>query len=161
MSPGGAPREGDEQLMDLIREATAAQDAVPDGVVEAAREAWTWRAVDAELVALLHDSTVDDDALVGVRGAETVRALSFGAGDHMIEVEISEDGDRRRLVGQVMPQPSLGERTIVVDRLDGGALELELDELGRFEADRLPAGLVRLRTIGVEGRVVVTEWVAI
>jgi hypothetical protein len=160
MTAGGAPREGDEQLMGLIKEATAAQDAVPDRVVEAAREAWTWRTVDAELVALLHDSTVDDDALAGVRGAGTVRALSFGVGDHMIEVEISEDGERRRLVGQVMPPPGPGERTIVVDRLDGGALELELDELGRFEADRLSAGLVRLRTTDVEGRVV-TEWVAI
>jgi hypothetical protein len=160
MTAGGAPQEDDEQLMDLIREATAAQDAVPDRVVEAAREAWTWRTVDAELVALLHDSTVDDNALAGVRGAGTVRALSFGAGDHLIEVEISDDGDRRRLVGQVMPPPAPGERTIVVDRLDGGGLELELDELGRFETDRLRAGLVRLRTVGVEGQVV-TEWVVI
>jgi hypothetical protein len=156
----GGPQEADEQLLDLIREATSTQDAVPDQVVEAAREAWTWRTVDAELAALLHDSTVDDGALAGVRGAGTVRALSFGAGDHMIEVEIGEDGDRRRLVGQVMPAPALGERTIVVDRIDGPSLELELDELGRFGADRLPPGLVRLRTMGVDGRVV-TEWVAI
>jgi hypothetical protein len=59
-----------------------------------------------------------------------------------------------------MPAPALGERTIVVDRVDGPSLELELDELGRFGADRLPPGLVRLRTMGVDGRVV-TEWVAI
>jgi hypothetical protein len=160
MNAGGVPTEGDEQLMDLIREATAGQDAVPDRVVEAAREAWTWRTVDAELAALLHDSMADVDALAGVRGAGTVRALSFGAGDHMIEVEISEDGDRRRLVGQVMPPPATGVRSIVLDRIDGGVLELDLDELGRFEADRLPAGLVRLRTTGAEGRVV-TEWVTI
>jgi hypothetical protein len=156
----GGPQEADEQLLDLIREATSVEDAVPDQVVEAAREAWTWRTVDAELAALLHDSTVDDGALAGVRGPGAVRALSFGAGDHMIEVEIGEDGDRRRLVGQVMPAPALGERTIVVDRIDGPSLELELDELGRFGVDRLPPGLVRLRTMGVDGRVV-TEWVAI
>jgi hypothetical protein len=156
----GGPQEADEQLLDLIREATSVEDAVPDQVVEAAREAWTWRTVDAELAALLHDSTVDDGALAGVRGPGTVRALSFGAGDHMIEVEIGEDGDRRRLVGQVMPAPALGERTIVVDRIDGPSLELELDELGRFGVDRLPPGLVRLRTMGVDGRVV-TEWVGI
>ena len=47
-----------------------------------------------------------------------------------------------------------------MDRIDGGSLELELDELGRFAVDRLPAGLIRLRTMGVDGRVV-TEWVAI
>jgi hypothetical protein len=158
MIAGGTPQEGDEQLMDLMRAAVAEHDAVPDGVVTAAREVWTWRTVDAELAALLHDSTADEDALAGVRGAGTVRALSFGAGEHMIEVEISEDGDRRRLVGQVMPPPGGG--TIVLDRIDGPATELELDELGRFEADRLAAGLVRLRTTGAEGRMV-TEWVAI
>jgi hypothetical protein len=156
----GGPQEADEQLLDLIRQATVGHDAVPDGVAEAARATWTWRTVDAELAALLHDSTADEGALAGVRGAGTVRALSFGAGDHMIEVEISEDGDRRRLVGQVMPAPAPGERIIVVDRVDGPSLELELDELGRFGADRLPAGLIRLRTMDADGRVV-TEWVSI
>jgi hypothetical protein len=47
-----------------------------------------------------------------------------------------------------------------VDRIDGGSLELELDELGRFGADRLAPGLIRLRTMDADGRVV-TEWVAI
>ena len=68
----------------------------PDVWSAAARAAWTWRTIDAELAALVHDSTLDDQELVGVRGAATVRALSFAAGEHMIEVEVSEDGDRRR-----------------------------------------------------------------
>ena len=41
--------------------AEADEDADPT-VVAAAREAWTWRTIDAELAALVHDSTLDDQA---------------------------------------------------------------------------------------------------
>jgi hypothetical protein len=160
MNARRAPREGDEKVMELLSRTVAEEDRVPAEVVDAARQAWTWRTIDAELAELAHDSTMDDDALAGVRGAATLRALSFAAGSLFIEVEVSEDGDRRGLVGQVMPPPD-ADPSVVVEGADGRpSVALPIDELGRFAVDRLAPGLVRLRVAG-SGAELVTEWVAI
>ena len=162
MNAGGAPQEGDDRVMELLRRTVAEADQVPVDVVAAAKEAWTWRTIDAELAELAHDSMMDDDALVGVRGAATLRALSFAAGSLLVEVEVSEDGDRRGLVGQVMPPPDSANPAVVVEGVDGRSpVALPVDELGRFAADRLGSGLVRLRVEDRSGGVLVTEWVAI
>ena len=156
MNAEGAPQDGDERLVDVLRRALAEVDEVPPEVVAAARAAWTWRTIDAELAALVHDSTLDDQELVGVRGAATVRALSFTVGEHYLELEVAEDGDRRSIVGQVMPAHEAG---LVLEAADGQPpTELAVDGLGRFSAVRLSPGLVRLRA--VDGSLV-TEWVAI
>ena len=151
-----SPQDGDEQLVDVLRRALVEAEEVPPEVVAAARAAWTWRTIDAELAELVHDSTVDDLALAGVRGAATVRALSFTVGEHFVELEVGEDGDRRSLVGQVTPAREGG---LDLEGADGRAtLRLDVDALGRFTASRLAPGLVRLRA--VDGALV-TEWVSI
>ena len=151
-----SPQDRDEQLVDVLRRALVEADEVPTEVVAAARAAWTWRTIDAELAELVHDSTVDDLALAGVRGAATVRALSFMVGRHFVELEVGEDGDRRSVVGQVTPAREDG---LDLEWADGRAPErLDVDLLGRFAASRLFPGLVRLRS--VDGTLV-TEWVAI
>ena len=156
MNAESAPQDGDDRLVEVLRRALAEADEVPAEVVAAARAAWTWRTIDAELAALVHDSTLDDRELVGVRGAATVRALSFTVGDHFLELEVAEDGERRSIVGQVMPAQEAG---LVLEGADGRpAMELPVDALGRFSASRLAPGLVRLRT--ADGSLV-TEWVAI
>ena len=88
-------------------------------MVAAAKAVWTWRTIDAELAELAHDSLFDEDALAGVRGASTLRALSFAAGSVFIELEVSEDRDRRGFVGQVMPRPEAANPTLVVEGADG------------------------------------------
>ena len=108
MTAGGAPQGADDNLMELLRQTLADVDGVPDDVVAAAKEVWTWRTIDAELAELAHDSLLDDAAMAGVRGTATLRALSFTAGSLFIEVEVSEDGDRRGLIGQVVPAPDPG-----------------------------------------------------
>jgi len=156
MNAESAPQDGDDRLVEVLRRALAEGDGVPAEVVVAARAAWTWRTIDAELAALVHDSTLDDQELVGVRGAATVRALSFTVGEHYLELEVAEDGDRRSIVGQVMPAHEAG---LILEGADGRPpAELAVDALGRFSATRLPAGLVRLRAAGGP---LVTEWVAI
>ena len=156
MNAESAPQDGDDRLVEVLRRALAEADEVPAEVVAAARAAWTWRTIDAELAALVHDSTLDDRELIGVRGAATVRALSFTVGDHFLELEVAEDGERRSIVGQVMPAHEAG---LVLEGADGRpAMELPVDAIGRFSAGRLAPGLVRLRT--ADGALV-TEWVAI
>lgn len=156
MNAGGVPHEADEQLMQLTALALSDQEAVPAEVVAAAKAAWTWRTIDAELAELAHDSSLDD-APVGVRGAATLRALSFTSGPVAIEVEVSEEHGRRGLVGQVMPAPAGDAGPLVIEGVDGRAVEVPVDELGRFVVDRLDPGLIRLRI----GTRVVTEWVTI
>ena len=57
----------DDDLMAELAEAVAEEDAVTDRRREAARAAFTWRSVDAELMELLHDSALEAGA--AVRGA--------------------------------------------------------------------------------------------
>ena len=91
-----------------------------------------------------------------MRGAATVRALSFTVGEHFLELEVAEDGDHRSIVGQVMPAHEAG---LFLEGADGRPrTELAVDALGRFAATRLAPGLVRLRAAGGP---LVTEWVSI
>ena len=89
MNAESAPRDGDDRLVEALRRVLAEADEVPTDVVAAARAAWTWRTIDAELAALVHDSTLDVQELAGVRGAATVRALSFTVGEHYLELEVA------------------------------------------------------------------------
>jgi hypothetical protein len=156
MDPGG--REPEDELLELLRGALQREDRPPDEVVRAAREAWTWRTIDAELAALTYDSALDEEALAGVRGVATARALSFGADQVLLEIELTAAGDDARLEGQVTPPMATG---VDVERVDGDpAVPLSTDELGRFHADRLHRGVVRLR-IDHGGRTLVTDWFSI
>jgi hypothetical protein len=134
----------DEALATELRAAAGAIDPVPAGVVEAAWGAWTWRTIDAELAELTYDSWTDEQQLAGVRGAATLaptsRLLSFEARDVALELEILIEGDRRRLVGQIVPpQPGVIE---VHHRR--GADAVEADAVGRFAVASIAPGLFRL-----------------
>jgi hypothetical protein len=56
-----------DQMLGRLRAVASRADPVPAGVVVAARGAFQWRTIDAELAELVYDSWVDDVALVGVR----------------------------------------------------------------------------------------------
>jgi len=136
---GGA----DDELMALLKRALEDADPVPADAVRAAKEAWTWRTIDAELAALTYDSVVDEGALVGVRGTAGVRSLAFETSALAIEVELVDDGDRRGLRGQVVPASA---PAVVLEFSDGRPPVVMLtDEMGRFGADRLDGGVARLR----------------
>jgi hypothetical protein len=136
---GGA----DDELIALLKHALEDADPVPADAVRAAKEAWTWRTIDAELAALTYDSVVDEGALVGVRGTAAVRSLAFETGAITIEVELVDDGDRRGLRGQVV---GASAPAVVLEFSDGRSpIVMLTDELGRFGADRLDGGVARLR----------------
>ena len=101
----------DDELLAELREAVAEADLVTDRQREAARAAFTWRTVDAELAELLHDSALEAAA---VRGADdAARTLSFASGPLTLEVEIDGDtvhGPGRRRGRRVRRPAALGRR---------------------------------------------------
>jgi hypothetical protein len=139
----------------LVRELAAAArvaDPVPEDLLRFAREALTWRTVDAELAELVADSR--DTAGAGLRGAGDVRLLTFTAGDLRLELELLVDGPVRRVVGELSPP---GPARVTVEH-PGGELTEDADELGRFLASGVPAGRVRVRCERAGGPAIVTPW---
>ena len=129
-------------------------DAVPEDVDEAARAAYTWRTIDAELAELTRDSLLESEP-AGVRGGDGARLLSFESARLSVELEIADLGRAgRRLVGQLVPP---GPAAIVVDHA-GGRVDAEADELGRFVIDGLRPGPARVRCRVADGAEIETEW---
>lgn len=137
-------------------------DPVPAAVLEAARAAYTWRTIDAELAELTADSAMPatDSAMAGagVRSSSAPRLLTFEGAGIEVEVEVAQTGQTRRLAGQLVP---VGAAQVTV-RWAGGTQETTADDLGRFTVEQIPAGSVSL-TVQREGaqHPVVTSWVSI
>lgn len=111
-------------------------DRVPAMLVEAARAALRWRDPDAALAALV----AEEFTAPAVRGAPP-RLLSFTVDAVTIEVEVSIGQEGRvRLLGQIGPVAAMP----VEVRHTDGAWTGQTDPLGRFAADDLPAGPLRV-----------------
>jgi len=155
MTAGGTPNGDDTvnaALLAEIRGLAALIDPVPPEAIAAARSAFAWRTMDAELAELTADSAVDE-RLAGVRGAGTPTMLTFDAPGLTVEVELQEVGGHRRLMGQLVP-PGPG---LVEVRHRAGAATVPVDEVGRFSADDVAAGPVSLRcSSGTQ--IVETDW---
>jgi hypothetical protein len=130
-------------------------DPVPSTVVDAARAAYTWRTIDAELAELTADSAV---AAAGVRSSSAPRLLTFEGAGVEVEVEVAQTSSTRRLSGQLVP---VGPAHVTV-RWAGGTRETAADDLGRFAVDGIPAGSVSLLVLrtGAE-HPIVTSWISI
>jgi hypothetical protein len=149
----------DEPLVEELRRAASRFDPPPPAVLEAAKATFSWRTIDAELAELAFDSIIDQPA-TALRSGEGPRLLTFTAPGLEVEVEVSRDGPRRRLVGQVVP-PQAAQ--IEVNHGDG-VETVQADALGRFVAEGVSAGPVRLRCrldAAPAARPVVTQWVTI
>ena len=161
MNQGDEGAAGESELLDRLREAVAS-DEVPAEVLSAAKAAFTWRTIDAELAELAYDSLEDQAALAGVRGPGGPRALTFEAGDAVIEIEVEAAGGTRRLEGQVVPADV---RMLELHRIDTPEpVRLASDSLGRFRADGVRPGRLRLLCrFGPRGggATLLTEWVLI
>jgi hypothetical protein len=149
--------QGDEMLIEELRAVIGRVDPVPPRLDEAARGAFTWRTVDAELAELMLDSADAESAELLVRGAAGPRQLSFESPRLAVELEVVDAGPReRRLEGQLLP-PAAASVTV---EQDAGRRAVEADELGRFAVDGLSAGPARLR-IAIAGGEVTLPWTAL
>jgi hypothetical protein len=143
-------RDEDDDLLDELRAAVRSAGTPTAATLAAARAAFSWRTVDAELAALTHDSLVD--LPVGQRGASAgPRDLVFEGRDLSVELELDDD----RLVGQLVPATP-GQVTLLGP--DGERDRSDADEWGRFRFERPVSGPTRLRCTTAAG-VLVTDWV--
>lgn len=146
----------DARLLDELRDVVGQIDPVPPEVHEAARAAFGWRRLDADLAELLQDTALDDDRLAGVRtaGSSGPRLLTFEVDHLTVEVEVTSVGERRRLVGQLVPP----QAATVEVRHRTATTALGADHLGRFAAE-VVRGPASLRCRLASGTVVETGWV--
>lgn len=141
----------DDQLLAELREAVAEADLVTDRQREAARAAFTWRTVDAELAELLHDSALEATA---VRGADdAARTLSFVSGPITLEVEI--DGDT--VMGQVVGKAA---ESVLLQRSIADDYPLPVDPAGFFRIEGVAPGPVRF-VVQAGDWMLTSPWVAI
>jgi hypothetical protein len=154
--------DGDEQLLDQLAALLSDADRPPEEWYVAARAAYTWRTIDAELAALAHDSAATGPALSGVRGAGEVRSLTFEAADTVVDVEVQPATHRRhRINGQLAPA-----RRARVELRAGDAVvaDVETDEHGRFAFADVAPGPVSLRIAPIgpsDQPAVETGWVVL
>jgi hypothetical protein len=161
----GRVQQADEALLDRLRAAAGRFDPVPADALLSARAALAHLRLDAELAELVLDSAVADRELAGVRSeAPAARQLTFNAGGLEVEVEILDEGDRWRLVGQCLPSGAVNVTVRYHTRersapRSAGATEATTDELGRFSAE-VPSGPFSLRCAWPgTGMAVETSWV--
>jgi hypothetical protein len=140
----------DEELLAELREAVAEADEVTELQREAARAAFTWRTVDAELAELLHDSALESAA---VRGDDTARTLSFASGPLTLEVEIDGDTVRGQVVGAAA-------ESVLLQRSTADDQPLEVDPSGFFRFDGVSAGPVRF-VVKAGDWTLTSPWVAL
>jgi hypothetical protein len=138
-NPKGPP-VSDEKILACLRVAAARREPVPPCVLQAAREAFAWRLIDAELAELVADSACEF-AYAGTRGEGQPRLVTFEVpGGTSLELEADSHGAVIRLIGQVVPA-RLG--TAEVKHL-GGSVVVPVDEVGRFAAHGICPGPMRV-----------------
>jgi hypothetical protein len=145
----------DEELLAALRQALAERQAVPPEFVEAAKNAFAWHNIDAELAELTYDSSRDAEPAPSTR-AETasIRALTFTSAHLTIELEVTHDS----LLGQIVPaQPG----TIKVQLRDGAESTVPADEIGRFTIRPMPAGTFRLHCKTSADADALTNWITL
>lgn len=148
------PPADEHELLSELRAALEGRDGVPESVSEAARTAFTWRTIDAELAGLSYDSLLDDKELAGVRSAgDGARMLTFESADLTVEIAV----DRGRLIGQLEPAQS-GQVEV---RHAGGSVTVQADEVGRFACDNVPRGPFSLRCVTSAATPIVTDWIVL
>lgn len=144
-----------DQFMGRLRTLASRMDPTPPAVTAAAKAAFEWRTVEAELAELTYDSWMDDREVPGGRSRGGPRQLTFEAPGLCVEVEVA-DGPAPGLVGQLVPaHPGTVEL-----RHGAGVLTLVVDDLGRFAAPYLPPGPLSLRCTADAATPVDMEWVA-
>jgi hypothetical protein len=141
--------DDDEVLWQELQQATREPDAVPPEFAAAARAAFTWRTVDAELLRLTEDAAM----LEATRAAGTTerRVLEFAGAQLSVTVELSSG----LAEGQVLPP---GSGRVAKATLDGASVEVEVDDSGYFRFAVGDQETFRLQ-LATEGAAYVTQWV--
>ncbi len=142
--------------LQALGEALQAADGPPPDLVRQAKLSFTWRTIDAELAALSFDSAVSGD-LVGVRGGDGPRTLTFETPTVVLDLEITAAGSAFGLTGSLMPT----DVTLASQRPEGDEAPVPVDDLGRFTLAGQAAGPLRFVIHTSGGTRVVTDWFSV
>jgi hypothetical protein len=145
----------DEEVLAALQQALRAQRAVPPEFIEAGKNAFAWRNIDAELAQLTYDSTLDPALELSLRAeAASIRALTFTSAHLTIELEVAQDS----LLGQIIPaQPA----TIKIQPREGAETALATDEIGCFSIQPIPAGQFRMHCHTAADVDALTGWITL
>ena len=146
----------DDELERRLRALATEADPPPELVVESAKAAFALRDLDAELAELVADSAVDDPAVLTRAVVSDVRMLSFECGDVVVELDVEADPLSRRVRLSGLAVGAVGVVTLV--RSDGRST-VDLGDGGRFVADDVEPGPLRLELTTPDGRRVTTSWI--
>lgn len=145
----------DERLLGELRGLFQRAAPMPPWLVEAARQSYGLRRIDAELADLTRDSLTDEPTVL-VRG-DGPSMLTFDAPDLTVEVELTGSGRTRRLTGQLVPpQPA---RVEVRQSEREAPRVVDSDIRGRFSFGELRPGPLSLACHRPGLRTVATEWI--
>jgi hypothetical protein len=144
----------DQALLHELGEALAEAATVPPEALAAAKGAFTWRTIDADLARLTYDSAAEADARPVLRTSSPTRYLTFEVGGVRIDLEISAG----RIVGQIDP-PSY--ELLTAESAGGFRICAQVDQLGCFVLDHGPSGQVRFTLQGPSAAPVLSEWTAL
>jgi len=145
----------DEALFAALRQAIRSRQAVPPEFVTAAKNAFAWHDIDAELAQLTYDSSRASAAAAATRAeAASIRALTVTSPRLTIELEVTEDS----LLGQVVPAQAA---MIEVQTRDGEVSADRSDEIGCFSVHPIPPGPFRLHCQTADGTDVLTGWITL
>lgn len=147
--------ERDDALLVALDAALHPDDQPPPGFMQAARAAYAWHNIDAELAALAYDSAVDVAELATMRSeAAPLRALTYEATELTFELEVMADG----LAGQLVPA---GAGDLQLQLVNGRATDVHTDRNGYFRIRPTPSQPFRLRCRLGDGRVVSTDLISL
>jgi hypothetical protein len=123
--------------------------------VEAAKNAFAWHNIDAELAQLTYDFPEAPDLVAATRSeAAPIRALTFTHPRLTIELEVTAES----VHGQVVPAQGA---TIEVQIQAGAELAISADDIGRFSIEPIPRGPFRLRCRAGPDIDVLTGWITL
>ncbi len=145
----------DEELLTTLSKALGSRKAVPAEFIDAGKQAFAWRNIDAELAELTYDSVTSVESALSMRAENaSIRALTFTSARLTIELEIVGDS----LLGQIVPgQPA----AITVQPKVGARAISDADDIGRFSIQPMPAGLFRLHCLTATGIETLTGWITL
>jgi hypothetical protein len=140
----------EDDLLEQLRTAVRQAGTPTPAMIAAGESAFSWRMIDAELIALTRDWLVHESVLVR-SGDVGPRCLVFEGGQLSLEIEETEDG----LVGQLLP-PTSGVVALLTPNAEERA-HAAIDELGCFCFESSAVGPVRLRC-RTASRELLTDW---
>lgn len=144
----------DELLLAALRRAIRARQAVPPEFVAAAKNAFAWHDIDAELAQLTYDSSLGPAVTATRAEAASIRALTFTSPRLTIELEVTEDS----LLGQIVPAQAA---TIEMQNGAGTRTAIPSDEIGCFSVRPIPREPFRLRCQTAGNVDVLTGWITL